>query len=86
MGLFGTNLISEFLAARATPSKMTVVAIQQNVHVEVGPPMSAEELELLAKWVELNRDALEGYWHGDIEWTIDAIDAVRPIETASDNT
>lgn len=48
--------------------------------------MSAEELELLVKWVELNRDALEGYWHGDIEWTIDAIDAVRPIETASDNT
>lgn len=46
--------------------------------------MSAEELELLARWVELNQGVLVGYWDGHIEWTNRR--AGQPLETAGDNT
>jgi hypothetical protein len=57
---------------------MTSVAIRPTVHV-VGGEMSPGDLDLLRKWVALNRDVLVRYWNGDIEYTEDAIAAIRPI-------
>ncbi len=41
--------------------------------------MDAGDLALLTKWIELNRDVLVKYWHGDID-TKDAIDEIRPVQ------
>jgi hypothetical protein len=41
------------------------------------------DLELLAKWIELNGDVLINYWNSEIEYTEDAINAIRPIGAAS---
>ncbi len=63
---------------KALPSEMVSVAIRPSVRV-VGGKMSASDLALLAKWVELNHDVLVKYWDGEID-TKDAMDAIRPIE------
>jgi hypothetical protein len=63
---------------KAVPSEMVSVAIRPNVHVVEGK-MSASDLKLLSRWVELNRDVLVRYWAGDIESTKDAINLIRPI-------
>ena len=59
------------------PSQMVSVAIRPGVHVVEGK-MSASDLAVLTKWIELNRDVLVKYWEGDID-TKDAIDAIRPV-------
>ena len=64
---------------RALPSQMISVAIRPTVHVVHGK-MSARDLALLTKWVNVNRDVLVKYWDGDIEYTEDAIAAIRPIK------
>jgi hypothetical protein len=60
-------------------SEMVFVAIRPDVHVVVGS-LSAHDLALLERWVEANRDVLIRYWDGDIEYTEDAIAALKPIE------
>jgi len=57
---------------------MVSVAIRPSVHVVEGK-MSAGDLKLLSRWVEVNRDVLIRYWDGDIESTKDAINLIRPI-------
>jgi hypothetical protein len=63
---------------KAVPSEMVSVAIRPNVHVVEGK-ISASDLKLLSRWVELNRDVLVRYWDGDIESTKEAINLIRPI-------
>ena len=63
---------------KAVPSEMVSVAIRPDVHVVEGK-MSASDLKLLSRWVELNRDVLVRYWDGDIESTKEAINLIRPI-------
>jgi hypothetical protein len=65
-------------STNAVPSEMVSVAIRPNVHVVEGK-MSASDLKLLSRWVELNRDVLVRYWDGDIESTKDAINLITPI-------
>jgi Domain of unknown function (DUF4160) len=63
---------------KAVPSEMVSVAVRPNVRLVEGK-MSASDLKLLRRWVELNRDVLVRYWDGDIESTKDAINLIRPI-------
>jgi len=60
-------------------SELISVAIRPDVRV-AGGHMSAHDLALLREWVELNRDVIIKYWDGDIEYTEDAIAALKPIE------
>lgn len=59
-------------------SELVSVAIRPEVHVVAGK-LNAHDLALLRKWVELNRDVIVKYWDGDIEYTEDAIAALKPI-------
>jgi hypothetical protein len=61
------------------PSELISVAIRPDVRV-VGGELSAHDLSLLRESVELNRDVIIKYWEGDIEYTEDAIAALKPIE------
>jgi Domain of unknown function (DUF4160) len=62
---------------RALPAEMASIAIRPDIRVVEGS-LSSEDLALLAKWIEMNRDTLLRYWEGDID-TKDAIEAIRPI-------
>jgi len=41
--------------------------------------MSASDLALLRKWLALNQDVILKYWDGEIEYTEDAIAALKPV-------
>jgi hypothetical protein len=64
--------------AKVRPSEMVTVAVRPNVRVIRGA-LDPDDLSRLTEWIELNRDVLVGYWNGDIEYTEDAIVALKPV-------
>jgi hypothetical protein len=60
-------------------NELVAVAIRPQVHVIGGGEMSAYDLALLRKCVELDHDVIIRYWDGDIEYTEDAIAALKAI-------
>jgi hypothetical protein len=61
------------------PSEWISVAVRPEVHVVGVGKMSAHELGPLRQWIELNRDVLVKHWEGEIEYTEDAIAALKPV-------
>lgn len=64
-------------SAAAVSAEMISVAIRPRIHVVEGE-MDSNDLALLAKWIEMNRDTLLKYWDGEIG-TKDALDALQRI-------
>jgi hypothetical protein len=64
--------------AKVRPSEMITVAVRPPPRVFRGE-ISARELDLVKEWIELNREVLIDYWDGVVEYTEDALDAIRPI-------
>jgi hypothetical protein len=69
-------------AARVRSSEMITVAVRPSVRVVRGR-LDAHDLDLLTQWVDLNRDTLIDYRKGIIEYTEDAMSAIKPIGAAS---
>jgi hypothetical protein len=61
-------------------SDLVSVAIRPDIAVVEGGKMSSHDLALLKKWVEANYDVILKYWDGEIEYTEDAIAALKPIK------
>lgn len=51
---------------RAHPDRAASVSVRPTVEVVAGPPLDARDLALVRRWIELNRDAILGYWNGDL--------------------
>jgi hypothetical protein len=64
--------------AKVRPSEMITVSVRPSVRVVTGA-LDPRDLALLMRWIELNKDVLIASWDGIIEYTEDAIDAIRPI-------
>jgi len=64
--------------AKVRPSEMITVAIRPSVRVVRGT-LDPRELALLTRWINRNLDTLIKYWHGDIEYTEDAIAAIASV-------
>jgi len=64
--------------AKVRPSEMITVSVRPTVRAVKGT-LDPRDLALLMRWIELNEDVLIAYWDGIIEYTEDAIDAIRPI-------
>ena len=64
--------------AKVRPSEMLTVAVRPNPSLD---PRQDElgEFDLVNRWIELNHDVLIDYWDGTIEYTEDAISAIKPI-------
>jgi hypothetical protein len=60
---------------------MVTVALQLAVRAVRGC-LEPRDLELLAQWIDLNRDVLIDYWNGVIEYTEDAVNALEPLGEA----
>ena len=65
-------------AAKVRPAEMLTVAIRPAPRVIRGE-ISLHEFELVSRWIELNRSVLIDYWNGNIEYTEDVLNAIRPI-------
>ena len=64
---------------RAKPGEFITVAVRPKIKVIGEHSMSAAQLALLSRWIELNQDALVAFWDGDIEYTPDVLARLRPI-------
>lgn len=64
---------------KAQSADLVSVAIRPTVRVVGGGELSNHDLALLRKWIDLNRDVIIHYWDGDIEYTEDAIAALKPV-------
>jgi hypothetical protein len=64
------------------PEELISVAIRPDVHVVGAGNMTAQDFALLKRWVELNQDVIVKYWNGEIEYTEDAIAALKPIRSS----
>jgi len=65
-------------------SQLLSVAIRPTVRIirnGCGPRITQQELELLTRWIELNRDVLIKHWDGEIESTEEVLRALKPIKT-----
>jgi hypothetical protein len=59
-------------------SEMATVTIRPSVRVVRGS-VDPADLAVLDQWIGINRAVLVDYWNGDIEYTEDAIAALRPL-------
>ena len=82
MGVVPDMRVEVARSARTNRSETVKVAIRPNVRVTRGH-LDAQELVVLTQWVELNRDTLIKYWEGEIEYTIDAIQALQSISPST---
>ena len=64
--------------AKVRPSDMITVAVRPRPRIIRGS-ISAQEFELVRRWIELNMNMLVDYWTGDIEYTEDALAAIKPV-------
>jgi hypothetical protein len=64
--------------AKVPPSEMITVALRPTPRIVRGE-LSRAEFDLVRQWIELNNEVLISYWNGDIEYTEDALNALRPI-------
>jgi len=69
--------------AKVRASEMITVAVRPNVRVMRGA-LDPDDLARLAEWIELNRDVLVDYWNGNIEYTEDALSALKPLPSRRD--
>jgi hypothetical protein len=63
---------------KVRPSEMITVAVRPTPRLVRGK-LSAPEFDLVRRWIEGNMDVLVDYWNGDIEYTEDALAAIRPV-------
>jgi Domain of unknown function (DUF4160) len=63
---------SEFVAS---------VAVRPEVEV-VGGSLAAKDFALVRQWIELNRDVIVAFWNRDIEDSVDAVMALKPLPKA----
>ena len=64
--------------AKVRPSEMLTVAVRPNPRLIRGRIVRGE-FDLVNRWIELNHDVLIDYWDDIIEYTEDAISAIKPI-------
>ena len=65
-------------SARVRAADMLTIALRPVPRIVRGR-MSAREFDRVREWIELNRDVLIDYWNGVIEYTEDALNAIRPL-------
>jgi hypothetical protein len=69
-------------AAKARPSEMITVALRPTPRIIRGK-VTAREFDLVKRWIALNEDVLVDYWNGVIEYTEDALNALRLLAAAN---
>ena len=64
---------------KAMPSEFITVTVRPTVQVLGLGTITGRELEMLTRWIELNRDVLIKFWDGRIEYTEDVLTQLQSI-------
>jgi hypothetical protein len=69
------------LRPKMVPSEMASVTVVAPIQ-EIGNErqLSGEQLKLLRRWIELNREIIVEFWNGEIEYSDEAIAPLKPIQ------
>jgi hypothetical protein len=65
-------------APKVRASEMLTVAVRPAPRLIRGK-MNSQEFALVKQWVEMNEPVLIDYWNGDLEYTEDALAALKPV-------
>lgn len=65
-------------AAKVRPSEMLTITVRPTPRLIRGE-MNSHEFDLVRRWIELNLGVLIDYWNGVIEYTEDALNAIKSI-------
>ena len=64
--------------AKVRPSDMITVAVCPTPRIVRGR-LNMQEFDLVRRWIELNMNVLVNYQNGEIEYTEDALDAIKAV-------
>lgn len=62
---------------RYDPAQAVTVTLEDPPHA-LGP-IGAREMAEIGRWIALNREAIQAYWDGTIEYTEDLLARLKPI-------
>jgi hypothetical protein len=85
VGARGNARVKVAHSAKVIPSHMGVYAVRPFTHIEgpvthiEGPGLSSGDEKLLEVWLTKNVDTLIDFWDGNIEYTEDLIEKIRPL-------
>ena len=68
---------------RARPDRTASVSVRPTVEIVAGRRLDRQDMDLVRKWIELNREVIIAYWNGDL-LTDEAIARLEPIVSRSD--
>jgi Domain of unknown function (DUF4160) len=63
---------------RARPDRTASVSVRPTVEIVAGRELERRDMELVRRWIELNREAIIAYWNGDL-LTDEAIARLKPV-------
>ena len=63
---------------RAHPNRTASVSVRPTVEVIAGPELDRRDMELVRRWIEINREAIVAYWNGDL-LTDEVIARLKPV-------
>jgi Domain of unknown function (DUF4160) len=63
---------------RAHPNRTASVSVRPTIEIVAGPELDRGDMELVRQWIELNREAIIGYWNGDL-LTDEIIGRLKPV-------
>jgi hypothetical protein len=63
---------------RARPDRTASVSVRPEVEIVAGRELKPRDMELVRRWIELNRAAIIAYWNGDL-LTDEVIACLKPL-------
>ena len=65
---------------RVRPDRTATVSVRSTVEIVAGPDLDRRDMELVRRWIEMNREAIIAYWNGDL-LTDEVIARLKPVVT-----
>ena len=71
------------MGPKVKPGDLVTITVRPEVReIPSAGILPPEEMRALTRWIELNRDVLVKFWEGDIEYTNDVLEQLKPLEEA----
>ncbi len=67
--------------AHKAPNRIATVTVRPTIEVVVGK-LSKGDLDLVGRWIELNRDVIIAHWEGKMPSSRDILNALKPLPKA----
>ena len=74
------------LRPKMVPSERASVTVEAPIkEIGDGRQLTSQQLKVLRRWIELNREVIVKFWNGEIEYSDEAIAALKPMRDSSED-